>query len=123
MNTMDIANKLVELCRQGKNAEVRQTLLAADAVSIEPSAPPGMPREAAGLAAIQAKSEWWTSHHEIHAATVTGPWPHGDRFIVGFQYDLTHKPSGQRMQLDEVGLFTVAGGKITREEYFYSGGA
>lgn len=122
MKTMEIANKLVELCRQGKNDEAVRTLLAPDAVSIEPSAPPGMPREAAGMAAIAAKSEWWRNNHEIHSAHITGPWPHDDRFIVGFQYDITHKPSGQRMQLDEVGLFTVVAGKITREEYFYSGG-
>ena len=28
--------------------------------------------------------------------------------------------AGQRMQMQEVGLYTVTGGKITREEFFYS---
>jgi hypothetical protein len=58
-------------------------------------------------------------YHEVHSANVTGPWPHGDRFIVGFQYDVTNKPSGKRMKLDEVGLYTVSKGKIVREEFFY----
>ena len=38
------------------------------------------------------------------------------RPITGF------KPSKQRMKLDEVGLFTVANGKIVREEFFYDMG-
>ena len=122
MNTMDIANKLVELCRQGNNQDAK-SMYAADAVSVEAFAMPGMEREAKGLAAIQAKGEWWRANHEIHSANVTGPWPHGDRFIVGFQYDVTNKPSGQRIKMDEVGLYTIANGKIVREEFFYVGGA
>ncbi len=34
-------------------------------------------------------------------------------------YDITNKPSGKRFTMDEVGLFTVVNGKITREEFFY----
>jgi hypothetical protein len=46
MNTMDIANKMVELCRQGKNMEALSTLFADDVVSVEAGAPPGMERKA-----------------------------------------------------------------------------
>lgn len=119
MNTMEIASKLVELCRQGKNAEALDTLYADDVLSVEAAVPPGMEREAKGLAAVKAKGQWWVDNHEVHSMTVTGPWPHGDRFIVGFQIDVTHKPSGQRMQMDEVGLYHVRGGKVVREEFFY----
>ena len=119
MNTMDIANKLVDLCRQGKDDEAK-ALYADDAVSVEAFAPPGSQQESKGLAAIKAKSDWWRDNHEIHSAALTGPWPNGDRFVVGFQYEVTFKPSGQRMKMDEVGLFTVEHGKIVREEYFYT---
>jgi ketosteroid isomerase-like protein len=119
MNTMDIANKMVELCRQGKNMEALSTLFADDVVSVEAGASPGMEREARGLAAVKAKGEWWLANHEIHSAALTGPWPHDDRFIVGFQYDVTNKPSGQRMKMDEVGLYEIRNGKIVREEFFY----
>jgi ketosteroid isomerase-like protein len=123
MNTMDIANKMVELCRQGKNMEALNTLFADDVVSVEAGAAPGMEREARGLAAVKAKGEWWLANHEVHSAVLTGPWPHDDRFIVGFQYDVTNKPSGQRMKLDEVGLYEIRNGKIVREEFFYHMGA
>ena len=121
MTAIEIANKLVELCRQGKNREAK-ALYAEDAVSIEAVAPPGGQKEAIGLAAIRAKGEWWSSNHEIHSAHVAGPWPHGNKFIVGFQYDVTNNPTGQRMKMEEMGLYTVENGKIVREEYFYSGG-
>jgi ketosteroid isomerase-like protein len=121
MNTMEIANKLVELCKLGKNDEAVSTLFADDAVSVEPFAMPGGNQEVTGIAAIKGKGEWWRNNHEIHAASVTGPWPHGDRFVVGFQYEVTFKPSGQRMKMDEVGLFTIKDGKIIREEFFYPG--
>ena len=123
MTTMEIAKKLVSLCHQGKNNEALDTLFAADAISVEAGAAPGMQREAKGLAAIKAKGEWWMANHEVHSASVTGPWPHDDRFIVGFQYDVTNKPSKMRMKMDEVCLYTVKDGKIVREEFFYDMGA
>ena len=122
MTTLDIANKLVDLCKQGKNAEAK-ALYSEEIVSIEAFAPPGGQKEVKGLAALQAKSKWWVDNHEIHSAVVTGPWPNGDRFIVGFHYDVTHKPSGQGIKMEEAALYTVENGKIVREEFFYAGGA
>lgn len=123
MTTMEIAKKLVALCQQGKNMEALETLFAQDVISVEAVAMPGMQQEAKGLAAVKGKGEWWLANHEVHSASVTGPWPHGDRFVVGFQYDVTNKPSGKRMKMDEVGLYTVRDGKIAREEFFYDVGA
>jgi ketosteroid isomerase-like protein len=114
---------MVELCRQGKNMEALETLFSDDVVSVEAVAMQGMEREAKGLAAVKAKGEWWVENHEVHSANVTGPWPHDDRFIVGFEYDVTNKPSGQRMQMNETGLYTVSNGKIVREEFFYDMGS
>ncbi len=122
MSTLAIANKLVAFCREGRNAESLSTLYAADAVSVEAMAMPGTQQESKGLAAIQAKSEWWVDNHEVHSASITGPWPNGNRFVVGFSYDVTNKPSGQRMQMEEVGLYTIQNGKIVREEFFYGTG-
>ena len=121
MNTTEIADKVVELCRQGKNDEAL-AMYASDAVSVEAMAPPGGDRESKGLDAIKAKGEWWVDNHEVHSMSVTGPWPHDDRFIVGFQFDVTVKPTGQRMKMDETALYTIKDGKIVREEFFYSTG-
>jgi len=117
---MDVAQTLVNFCREGKNAEAIETLYADDVVSVEAAAGPGMDREAKGVEAVKAKGAWWVENHEIHSASVTGPWPHDDRFIVGFEYDVTNKPSGQRFKMNELGLYSVKDGKIVREEFFYS---
>jgi ketosteroid isomerase-like protein len=119
MTTMEIGKKLVQLCNEGKNHEAMETLYAADIVSVEAGAPPGTSPEAHGLPAVIAKSKWWADNHTVHSAACVGPFPHGDRFIVRFTYDITNKPSGRRMTMDEMALFTVKAGKIAREEFFY----
>lgn len=121
MTTNEIAKRYVELCRANQQKEILEKLFSQDVVSVEPGAPPGMSPEARGIAAIAAKSTWWADNHEVHSAKVDGPWPHGNRFIVRFTYDITHKPSGNRFTMDEAALFTVEGEKIVREEFFYSG--
>ncbi len=122
MTTVEIANKLTNLCKQGKDHEAL-ALYAADAISVEASMPPGMDRVSRGVAAIQAKAKWFYDNHTIHSAVVVaGPWPHDDRFIVGFKMDVTFKPTGVRSTMEEMGLYTVKNGKIVSEEFFYTGG-
>jgi hypothetical protein len=120
MNTLEIGKKLVAMCREGQNMECIQELYDRDIVSVEAQAMPGHPAETRGVDGVLQKGKWWMENHEVHSASVDGPWPHGDRFIARFQYDVTNKPSGQRMKLDEVGLYTVKNGKIVREEFFYA---
>lgn len=122
MSTMDVAKKLVELCKVGKNAEAIATLYSEDIVSVEAGAPPGASATTSGIAAVKGKSEWWAANHTIHSAAVEGPWPNGDRFIVRFTYDITRLQSGERVTMDEAALYTVAGDKIVREEFFYAMG-
>jgi len=75
MKTMEIGKKLMDLCRQGKNMEALDSLFAEDMVSVEAVAMPEAPQEIKGLAAVKGKGEWWLANHEIHSASVTGPWP------------------------------------------------
>jgi ketosteroid isomerase-like protein len=121
-NTLEVGKKLVELCRQGKDAEAVATLYADNIVSVEPFAPPGKSPRMEGLAAIKGKIDWWYANHTVHSSKVEGPWPHGDRFIVRFTIEVTAKDgpmAGQRMAIDEAGLYTVKDGKIVHEEFFY----
>jgi len=122
MTVNEIANRYVALCKEGRFGACFDELFAADAVSVEAFAPPGQDPVCTGLPAIRAKSEWWGNNHEIHKAEAFGPYPNGNRFAVRFSFDVTNKPSGKRMAMDEVGLFTVENGKISREEFFYQAG-
>lgn len=117
----DIAKQYVDLCKAGKNADALSTLFSPNAVSVEAGGPPGQDRTSTGLEAIRGKGKWWADNHEVHSAELSGPYPNGDRFAVRFLYEVTFKPTSKRFKMDEVGLFTVEGGKITREEFFYTG--
>jgi ketosteroid isomerase-like protein len=121
-STLEIGKKYVALCKEGKNDVILDELFTKDTVSVEAGAPPGQDRTAKGLDAIRAKSKWWRENHTVHKAEVFGPYPHDDRFAVRFVYDVTNKPSNQRFTMDEVALFTVANGKIVKEEFFYTMG-
>lgn len=120
MSTSEIAKKYVDLCKDNQHHTILETLFSPEAVSVEAIAMPGFPLEAKGIKAIAEKGKTWVDNHEVHSAKLEGPWPNGNRFVVRFSYDVTNKPSGNRFQMDEVGLFTVENGKITREEFFYS---
>ncbi len=123
MNALEIGQKLVAMCREGRNMDAINELYADDVVSVEAMAPPeGGEREMSGIDAVRGKNDWWNENHEVHDASVAGPFPHGDdRFCVHFKFDVTSKPmGGQRFSMEEIGLYSVADGKITKEEFFYT---
>jgi ketosteroid isomerase-like protein len=123
MNNVDIGKQLVALCKQGKNDECIETLYADDIVSVESFDGPGGPRTTNGKAGVLAKGKWWTDNHDVHEAGVEGPFPHGDdRFAVVFDYDITFKAAQKRFRMKEVAVYTVANGKIVKEEFFYGRG-
>lgn len=117
MNTEEVALKLVELCRKAEWMEAVNSLYAEDIVSVEPRAMGEMPAEMRGLEAVRGKTEWFMNAHEVHGCTVTGPFVARDTFVVQFDLDATDKASGERMQMAEVGIYTVKNGKVAREEF------
>lgn len=122
MTTLEVGKKLVELCKANKNLEAVETLYSPNIVSVEAASMPNMPAEMKGLDAVKGKNQWWLDNHEVHSASCDGPYPHGDRFIVHFDYDVTSKPTQHRMRMKEMALYTVEGGKVVREEFFYTMG-
>ena len=124
-DTLAIGKQLVELCNQGKNEEAIKALYSDQIVSVEPCDSPEMAATQKGIDDILAKNKWWSDNHEVHSGTVTGPYPHGEQFIVFFDYEITPKAgpmADQRMCIQEAGLYTVANGKIVKEQFFYDMG-
>ena len=93
-------------------------------VSIEGQDGEAGPARMEGLEAVRQKGTWWYDNHEIHESTATGPYAgfRDDQFVIRFNIDATFKPTGDRSPMEEVGLYTVANGRIVKEEFFYDVG-
>ena len=123
MNTSEVAGKFVTMCNQGKNFDVMKELYAGNIVSVEAVRRKTGSFETAGKAEVIQKSAEWAGAHEIHGGKVDGPFLLGDRFAVVFEFDVTVKATGERIQDREIAVYTVANSLITREEFFYGDGA
>ncbi len=120
MTTQEVAHSLVDLCRQGKNVEAITKLYAQDITSVEAVAGPNHPQVLNGLEKVLAMAQWWEENHEVHSGSVSDPVYHGDdRFACVLTYDVTFKPAAKRMNMEEIAVYTVTGGKISKSEFFY----
>lgn len=117
MNTKEVADAFTDLCKAGKLDQAGTSFWAENVRSIE--AMEGPMQMAEGIPALMAKGEWWYGAHDIHEIQVHGPMMNGDQFALRFVMDVTFKETGVRSKMDEVGLYTVANGKITEERFFY----
>ena len=116
MSTADVAAKFTAALKAGKFEEA-EGFWSDDVVSFE--AQDGPMREVRGRAAVHAKGEWWVANHDVHSFETSGPYVNGDQFTLRFRIDVTPKATGQRTQMDEVGLYTVRDGRIAEERFFY----
>jgi ketosteroid isomerase-like protein len=117
MNTEEVATKLVELCRNGEWMKAVDELYSKDIVSVEAREMENMPAEMRGIDQVRGKTEWWEKNMQVHSANVGDPFVAGDKFVVQFDVDVTDKASNKRMQMSEVGIYTVKDGKVAREEF------
>jgi hypothetical protein len=125
MSVETVAGKFMELCNQGKHFEVMRTMYSAEMVSVE-----GNGRETVGKEPVIRKSEIFAEKNTIHGQKLRGPFFCGDpnagsgRFTVYSLLEYTPNARGgadERLTQEEVGLYTVKGDRITREEFFYVG--
>jgi SnoaL-like domain len=121
MSAIETGKQLVALCQAGRGMEAVETLYDEKIVSIEAQGGDGLPQRMEGIGAVRAKNQWWYDNHEVHRSTATGPFAghRDDQFAVFFELDATAKMTGQRQQMREIGLYTVAHGKVVQEEFLY----
>ena len=117
MNTEEVAKKVVEFVRKQAWHEAVDTLYDKDIVSVEARTQDGSSPETRGIDGVRGKVDWWLQNMEVHSFTANGPFVAHDRFVVQYDADVTDKNSKKRMQLSEVGVYSVKDGKIVREEF------
>lgn len=118
MKTSEIANRLVELCREQKWETAQRELYAQDVVSIEPYVMPGtFDKETRGLQAIIEKGHKFTGMVEtMHSLSVSDPMVAGDSFACTMTMDITMKGQG-RMNMTELCVYEVKDGKVISEQF------
>lgn len=117
MSTQEIANRLVELCRQGKWRQAQDELYAQDAMSIEAEASPAFQKETKGIEAIHEKTHKWNEMvEEMHGIEVSEPLVADAAFAVTMKMDITMKGQG-RVAFNELCSYKVKDGKIIEESF------
>jgi ketosteroid isomerase-like protein len=118
MTNAEAIKAFTDMLKAGDHEGAAAKFNAPDIVSIE--AMEGPMARIEGTEALKAKSDWWYGAHEVHSVKTEGPYTNGDQFTVVFDMDFTTRETGQRMQAKEVGLYTMKGGKVVEEKFYYS---
>lgn len=117
MSTQEVANRLVELCRQGDFETCYKELYSPDAWSIEPEH--SQTPIAKGMEAIAKKGEQFNEMmEEFHDSSVGDPIVSGNHFSLAMMMDATFKETG-REEMNEICVYEVKDGKIVKEQFFY----
>ena len=116
MNTEEVAKKIVELVRKQAWHEALG-LYDDDVVSVEARSMDGGSPETQGIQGVREKVDWWVENMQVHDFVAHDPFVAHDRFVVQYDADFSDKKSGHRVQMSEVGVYTVKNGKIVREEF------
>lgn len=119
-SALEVGTQLVQTFNSDGGEACVNALYGDDIVSIEGQGTDEMPARMEGIDAIRGKNQWWYANHTVHESTATGPFVghREDQFVVRFYIDVTPN-EGERMKMDEVGLFTVKDGKVVQEEFLY----
>ena len=121
MTTREIADQLVELCKQNRNNEVVDKFYADDVVTVEACEMGDGPRQMLGIDAVRQKHEHWYANFEPQREEIRGPFMHGDdQFAVVFDFTVKNKQTGDVVDMEEVAVYTVKDGKIVHESFFYT---
>ena len=118
MTTAEVAQKLVDYCRQGQFEEAVKDLYSNEIVSVEPDGAPV--KEVRGLEGVIQKGQQFNEMVEsFHGMEVSDPVVAGEFFSCSMKMDVTFK-GAPRMSMEEVCLYKVNDGKVVYEEFFFT---
>ncbi|MDB5134691.1 MAG: nuclear transport factor 2 family protein [Mucilaginibacter sp.] len=121
MNAQEVANRLVQLCREGKDMDAINELYDDNIVSIEPEGSPMTGRTVGKEAVSESTKRWYSSVEQLHSANISDPIVSGNFFACTMNFDITFKGQG-RNKMDELCVYEVEDGKIVTSQFFYNTG-
>ncbi len=114
---LQVGKTIVAMFNASKLKEIEEQYWTPDIVSCEGM---GVGMEWRGRASVEAKNTEWMKDHRLHGASAEGPFVGSTGFAIRFRMDVETIATGQRQVMDEIGVYTVRGGKVSREEFMYA---
>jgi hypothetical protein len=121
MSAQEVANRLVRLCRDGKNVDAINELYDEHVISLEPEGAPMEQKTIGRDAVLAGTNRWFSSVEELHNVDISNPVVAGNFFACGMNIDATYKGQGRNV-MDELCVFEVNDGKIVTSQFFYNTG-
>lgn len=120
MQTQELAQSIVDLCRARHGIEAVTKRYADNVVSNEGPGSPG-PARVEGIEAVLGKNHWWYENHDVHDLRATGPFLSGEEgvFSILFEIDVTQRFSGDRIQMNEIAVYRAQDGKVVEETFMF----
>ena len=120
MTVHEVADRLVQLCREGKNVEAINELYDDNVASHEPKGS-AVGEKSGRDAVLESTNQWIASVKELHNVDISDPMVSGNFFVCSMHIDATYKEHG-RNAMDEICVFEVNDGKIVSQQFFYKTG-
>jgi hypothetical protein len=81
--------------------------------------PSSEPVLATGKAAALARLALWLDGNATGEVLIDGPFITGDQFALFIDMEITRRATGARQPFSEIATYTVRGGAIVEERFFY----
>ncbi len=116
----EIARDFTAMLRAGRFEAAGDRYWAPDVTSIEPAdLPSGIRATALGIDAARNKCRARFGGARIDEIGIDGPFVTGNQFALFLDMVVVDPASGARQPFTEIALYTVRGGRIAEERYFY----
>jgi hypothetical protein len=116
----EVARDFTAMLRAGQFEAAGNRFWASDVTSIEPAAlPGGIDATVCGIEAARRKCGARLSAAKFAEIGIDGPFVTGDQFVLFLDMVIVDRASGGATPFSEIALYTVRGGQIAEERYFY----
>jgi len=121
MNAQEVANRLVQLCREGKDIDAINELYDDNIVCFEPEGSPMGGKTIGKEAVLASINRWYSSVEQMHSSTISNPIVSDDFFACTMKVDATYKEQGRNV-MNELCVYEVKDGRIVTAQFFYNTG-
>ena len=119
MTTQEVANRLAQLCREGKYEQVYEEFYTSETLSLEPEGSPYKP--AKGLDEMREKGKQWEKMVDsVLSSEISDPVVADNFFSLAMKTKVKLKGGSDPVNMDEICVYNVVDGKVVSEQFFYT---